>query len=66
LTQALRDGPSDLVLHREDVVQIAVVALGPELVAVGRARQLGRDAQPLAGLADRALHDVLDVETRAS
>ena len=52
----------DLVLDREDVLEVAVVALGPE-VAVGLGvDQLHRDAHPLADLAHAALDDVLHAE----
>ena len=40
---------SDVVLHGEDVADVAVVRLGPELVTVGDARQLRRQSHPFAG-----------------
>ena len=51
-----------LVLDREDVLEVAVVALGPE-VAVGLGvDQLHGDADALARLAHAALDDVLHAE----
>ncbi len=56
------DGGGDLVLDGEDVGELAVVALGPD-VAVGRGvDQLDGDAHPVAGLAHAALDHVLDAE----
>ena len=52
----------NLVLQREDVVEVAVVALRPQ-VAAGRAvDQLRGDAHALAGLAHAALEHVADPE----
>ena len=42
--QTLRDRGSDLILHGEDVDQLAVVALGPELISVGHRHELRRDS----------------------
>ncbi len=47
------DGVGDLVLHREHVGHLAVVALRPELVAVGGVDELRGDAQPRAGSGER-------------
>src|SRR5262249_41394337 len=55
-------GVGDLVLDGEDVRQLAVVRLRPEVVAVGDVDQLGADPQPVAGLADAALQDGADAE----
>jgi hypothetical protein len=49
------DRPGHLVLDGEDVGEIAIVALRPELIAVGDADELGRDAQAAAGLLDAAI-----------
>ena len=59
------DRPRNLVLNREHVVQVAVVALGPELVAVAHVGQLHRDAQAVAGLAHRAFENRRHVEALA-
>ena len=40
--QGLDDGLADLVLQGEDVGQVAVVALGPDVVAGARRRSAGR------------------------
>ena len=53
-----RHGAGDLVLHLEDVRQVAIVGLRPQVVAVGRANQLSADAQHLAALAHAALQHV--------
>ena len=57
--------PGDLVLDGEDVGQVAVEALRPELVAIRGVDQLRRDAQSGAGLADAAFQDVGHVELLA-
>ena len=60
--ELLDDRLGDLVLNREDVGQVAVVAGGPEM-AVGRSfDQFGIDPDPVAGLADAALDDIGDAE----
>ena len=52
----------DLVLHREDVGELAVVGLRPEVVAVGGADELGCDADLVAGLAHASLEDRRDIQ----
>ncbi len=60
--QRLDDGFGDLVLQREDVVQIPVEALGPE-VAVGRAvDELRGDAHAVARLAHAPLEHVAHLQ----
>ncbi len=54
-----------LVLQAEDVVELAVVALGPKVAAGGRVDQLRVDAHLLAGLAHAALQHVSDTERLA-
>ncbi len=51
----LHDVLRDLVLHREDVLQVPVVTLGPEMISVGHVDQLRGDPEPVAGLANAAL-----------
>ena len=63
--QRLGDGERDLLLHREDVGELAIVAPRPLLVAAHRIDQLEGDAQALAGLPHRALEDALDAEALA-
>ena len=41
----------ELVLHSENIGEIAIVALGPHMVAGYRLDQLSSDADPIAGLA---------------
>jgi hypothetical protein len=48
--QRLGDGTGNLVLHREDVGQLAIVALRPEVAAVGGGDQLRGDPDPIAAL----------------
>ncbi len=57
------DGSGDLVLNREDVLHLAVVALGPEVVPVGDVDQLRRHAQTVARLPHAAFEDGLDVQS---
>ena len=64
-SQRLHDVPRDLVLHREDVLQIAIVSLGPEMITVGHVDELGGDSQPVPGFADASLHDGRHVELLA-
>ena len=56
------DGRRDLVLDGEDVLQIPVVALGPDVVVGLAVDQLHRDAHPVAGLAHAALDDVVHAQ----
>src|SRR5262249_17768556 len=44
-----------LVLRREDVREIAIESLGPEMPAAAGVNELRRDAHAIAGLADAAL-----------
>jgi hypothetical protein len=52
------DGLGDLVLEGEQVLQLTVVALGPEVGARRCVDQLGADANALAGGAYAALQHV--------
>src|SRR6185437_16984962 len=56
------DRPHDLVLHVEDVLELAVVALAPELISTLGIDKLDGDPQLLAGLADAAFDDVTNTE----
>src|SRR5205814_4038557 len=56
----LRDCFRNLLLHREDVLQLAVVTLRPPLAVVSRIHQLDADSDADAGLADAALEDIRD------
>ena len=55
----------DLVLHGEDVGEVAVVALGPDVAAACAVDQLGGDPHPVPGLAHAAFQHVADAELRA-
>ena len=55
----------DLVLNGEDVGEIAVVAVGPEVTAVFALDELRGDAHARAGLADAAFQDESDPEILA-
>jgi hypothetical protein len=46
------DPVGDVVLHLEDISQIAVVAVGPQVAAIGRIDELRRDTNALARPAD--------------
>ena len=52
----------DLVLHREDVGEIAVELVRPEMRSTCRLDQLGGDAHPRAGLAHAALEQIRGAE----
>ena len=52
----------DLILHREDVVEFAVVGFRPEVVATGDVDELCGDTYLVAGLAHRALEHGCHVE----
>jgi hypothetical protein len=53
---------SDLVLDREDVVELAVVGLRPNVIASSGLDQLRRDPHRVARLAHRAFEHVRDVQ----
>jgi hypothetical protein len=63
--QRLGDRSRDLVLDHEHVVDVAIEALGPQVIAVGDVHQLRADAQAVAGLADAALEHRLHVQSLA-
>ena len=60
--QHRNDGLGHFVLDREDVVEVAVVALSPQMVARCSLDELGRDTHPIACLANAALDDIGDAE----
>ena len=57
-----RQPEGDLVLHREDIVDAAVVALRPQVSAARRIDQLGGNSDAVADFADAALEHVADAE----
>jgi len=54
----LRNEPRNLILHREDVLQVARERIGPYMETVRRLDELRGDADLVAGLAHAALDDV--------
>ena len=56
------DGAGDLVLHGEDIVELAVVALGPDVHVGRRVDELDGNAQPVARLAHAALDQIARAE----
>src|SRR6516162_5445469 len=60
------DARSDVVLHREDVGQISIVTLGPEMGAGGNIDKLAADAHPLPGSAHATLEDIADAKVAAN
>src|SRR6516162_6159090 len=60
------DTRGDVVLHREDVGQISVVALGPEMGTGGGIDKLTADAHPLPGPAHATLEDIAHAKVAAN
>jgi len=61
--QGLDDASDDLVLHREDVGEITIEPLGPEMAAAFlRVDQLGVDADARRRASRTALQDIADAE----
>ena len=56
------DGPRDVLLQLEDVGEVSVVVLRPEVESVRNLHELGGDAHAVALLPDRALQNVRDAE----
>src|SRR5438128_5070736 len=56
------DGLRDLILNREDVGHLAVVALGPEMKTIGDLDELRGDSDAVTRLPNASLENVLDVE----
>ena len=62
-----RDHPlGDLVLHRENVGEVAVVALGPDVVAGCGFDQLRGDADAVAGFAHAAFEHIAHAKLAAN
>jgi hypothetical protein len=62
--QGIDDRVGDLALHGEDVVELAVVGLRPQVAVVHRVDELRGDAHLVAGLAHAAFEDVADLSAR--
>src|SRR5947207_4350154 len=56
------DRPADFVLQFEDVRQVAIVTIGPDLHVAATVGQFGRHANAIANLAHAAAQHVLDTE----
>ena len=57
-----RDRLRDVALQPQHVVEVAVVAAGPEVAVAGTVDQLRRDSHPVAVAEDRSLHEGIDTE----
>src|SRR6516164_557700 len=55
----------DLVLHREDVGKLAIVALRPDVVSDPSLDELCCDTDPIAGFADAAFENIVNAELTA-
>jgi hypothetical protein len=60
--EALRDRLGDLILNFEDVLQLAVVPLGPDVKALRDIDELNRDPHPVTRSPNAALEDRGDVQ----
>src|SRR5215472_9155914 len=60
------DARSDVVLHREDISQVTVVSLSPEMGAGGNIDKLAADAHPLPGPAHATFEDITDAKVAAN
>ena len=60
--QGCGDRPRDLLLNGEDVGELAVVILGPDMRAVVGLDELRGDAHAVAGLAHRAFDEMRGVQ----
>src|SRR5439155_8434729 len=59
------DARGDVVLHGEDIGQIAVITVGPEMSAGRCIDQLAGDAHALANLAHAAFENIADPKIAA-
>src|SRR5512140_324954 len=60
--QGADDVAGDLLLDGEDVAELPVIGFGPEVEAAGGLDELDRDPEPVLGLPDAALENVVDAE----
>ena len=58
----LRYGVRHLTLQLQDIVQIAVVRLGPQVLIRGCLEKLGGDTHSLARTNNRSFNDAVDVQ----
>src|SRR6516165_2775623 len=61
-----RDARSDVVLHREDISEVTVVSLSPEMGAGSNIDKLGADAHALPGSAYATFEDIADAKVAAN
>ena len=59
---ALRDAACYFGLQRQDILRIALIFLGPEMLVRGRLNELRGDANLAAGAEDGAFHDAIHSE----
>ena len=64
--QGRHDLSGDFVLYRKNVLELAVVAFGPKVLARRGIDELRGDAHPVSGLAHAALDDIGDAERAAN
>lgn len=56
--EGIDDDGGETLLHREDVVDGAVVGVGPDMIVRARIDQLSRNPQPVSGPANTAFEEV--------
>ena len=61
--QRSHDVLGDLILNGEDIFELAIITLRPEVVAVSHVDELRRDAKPVAGFPHAALQHRVDLES---
>src|SRR5437588_8390350 len=52
----------DLILDSKDILEVAIVSLRPQMIAVFNADKLGGDPQTIAGLSNTSFENIRDVE----
>ena len=60
--QGVNDGVRYFILNGKDVVQVAIVTFGPDVIVVGAVDQLRRDPHPATSLAHAAFQHVADFQ----
>jgi hypothetical protein len=56
------DGPCNLILHLENIVDLTIIALGPTVSAGLGVEELRADTDTIAAPANAAFQDITDVE----
>src|SRR6266480_7144632 len=62
-TQRVNDTAGNFILDREDVFDLSVEPLRPQVVTIPRVDELNADADPVASLPDAALKKRLDIKS---